>query len=183
MNINIDSAIFIGFLVINLAVGLCYSRGIKNISQYSIGDRKFSTAAITATIIATFIGGGSFSMWTSGVYTTGFYYMLLGICDVLAFYILGYIFAPRCGEFLGKLTIAEAMGSIYGPVVRPITAFLGLFNVAGNIAMQFKVAAIILTYAFGGLGTKFMILGALVVIIYSALEGIRAVIMTDIVNY
>ena len=51
-----------------------------------------------------------------------------------------------------------------------------------NVAMQFKFAGIILTYAFGSLGNKFMILGALVVIIYSALEGIRAVIMTDIVQ-
>ncbi len=71
MNSNIDMAIFIGFLVINLVIGVAYSGGVKNISQYAIGNQKFSTPAIIATIVATFIGGGSFSMWTSGVYTNG----------------------------------------------------------------------------------------------------------------
>jgi len=62
MNFNIDSAIFISFLVFNLAVGLFYSRGIKNIKEYAIGNRGFSTGAISATIAATWIGAGVFSM-------------------------------------------------------------------------------------------------------------------------
>ena len=182
MIFDIDSVIFIGFLVINLAVGLFYSRGIKNISDYSIGNRRFSTPAITATIAATFIGGGSFSMWTSGVYKTGLYHMLLGVCDVLTFYVVCYIVAPRCGEFLGKLSIAEAMEGLYGSAARTITAIVGMFRTAGALAMQFKVGAIVLSYAFHDFGDKLIVLAALVVIIYSTLGGIRAVIMTDIVQ-
>ena len=56
MNFNIDSTIFISFLVFNLAVGLFYIRGIKNIKEYAIGNRGFSTSAI----LATWIGGGVF---------------------------------------------------------------------------------------------------------------------------
>ncbi|WP_341761806.1 hypothetical protein [Candidatus Tisiphia endosymbiont of Thecophora atra] len=56
-----DITIFAIFLVFNLAVGLFYSRGIKNINEYAIGNRNFSTSTITATIIATCIGGGFFS--------------------------------------------------------------------------------------------------------------------------
>jgi len=183
MTFNIDIAIFIGFLIINLIVGLIYSGGIKNISQYATGGQKFSTGAIVATIVATFIGGGSFSMWTSGVYTTGLYHMLFGIGDVLGFYIICYIIAPRCGEFLGTTSVASAMGRLYNSsVIRIITASTALFKVAGTIAMQFKVAAIILGYAFGDFGNELMIFGALIVITYSALGGIRAVIMTDIIQ-
>ena len=50
MDVGIDAGIFIGFLIINLIVGLAYSIGIKNINQYAIGHRNFSTAAIVATI-------------------------------------------------------------------------------------------------------------------------------------
>ena len=183
MDVGIDAGIFIGFLIINLIVGLAYSIGIKNINQYAIGHRNFSTAAIVATIVATFIGGGSFSMWTSGVYTTGLYHMLFGIGDVLGFYIICYIIAPRCGEFLGSPSVASAMGSLYSSsTIRIITALTGLFKVAGTIAMQFKVAAIILGYTFGDFGNHLMMVGALMVIIYSALGGIRAVVMTDIVQ-
>ncbi|NDB83555.1 MAG: hypothetical protein EB127_12650, partial [Alphaproteobacteria bacterium] len=179
---NIDSAIFIGFLLLNLAAGLFYSRGVTNIREYAIGNKQFSTPAITATIVATFIGGGSFSMWTSGVYKTGLYHMLLGICDVLTFYVISYVVAPRCGEFLGKLSIAEAMESLYGSTARTITAIVGMFRTAGAIAMQFKVGAILLSYAFHDFGDKLIVLAAFVVIIYSTLGGIRAVIMTDIIQ-
>ena len=61
-NMDLDSAIFMGFLVVNLAVGLFYSQGIKNIKEYAIGNRGFSTGAISATIAATWIGAGVFSM-------------------------------------------------------------------------------------------------------------------------
>jgi Na+/proline symporter len=61
-NVDLDSVIFIGFLVINLTVGLFYSQGIKNIKEYAIGNSNFSTATIAATILATWIGAGVFSM-------------------------------------------------------------------------------------------------------------------------
>ena len=61
MHFNIDTVIFIGFLVINLIFGLFSSRGIKNIKEYAVGNRNFSTATIAATIIATWIGSGFFT--------------------------------------------------------------------------------------------------------------------------
>ena len=64
MNFNIDSAIFISFLVFNLAVGLFYSRGVKNIKEYAIGNRGFSTGAISAT----WIGGGILSQTITETY-------------------------------------------------------------------------------------------------------------------
>jgi Na+/proline symporter len=64
MNFNIDSAIFISFLVFNLAVGLFYIRGIKNIKEYAIGNRGFSTSAI----LATWIGGGFLSQTITETY-------------------------------------------------------------------------------------------------------------------
>lgn len=182
MSLDIDAGIFIGFLLINLVLGLLYSGGVKNIKDYATGGRQFTTAAISATIAATFIGGGSFSIWTSGVYKAGLYYMFLGLCDVLTFYLICYIVAPRCGEFLGKISIAEAIGEIYGTNARRITAIAGLFRTAGAIAMQFKVGAVVLAYAFGSMGDKLMIVAALIVITYSAAGGIRAVIMTDIMQ-
>lgn len=53
MNLDIDLMIFVGFLVVNLAIGLFYSKGIRNMREYAIGDRNFSTSTLTATIMAT----------------------------------------------------------------------------------------------------------------------------------
>jgi Na+/proline symporter len=53
------------------------------------------------------------------------------------------------GEFLGKLSIAEAMGDLFGRHVRIITAICGFIGIAGVIAIQFQVAGKLTHYAFG----------------------------------
>ena len=72
---NIDSAIFIGFLVVNIIFGLASSRGIKDIKEYAIGNRDFSTAAIVSTIGATWISGAMFFTVISESYTNGLYFI------------------------------------------------------------------------------------------------------------
>ncbi|WP_367364285.1 hypothetical protein [Candidatus Tisiphia endosymbiont of Nedyus quadrimaculatus] len=61
MHFDIDLAIIISFLVVNICAGIYYGRGIKTIKEYAIGDRNFSTGTIAATLIATWAGGGIFS--------------------------------------------------------------------------------------------------------------------------
>lgn len=92
---DLDTAIFSIFLTFNLAVGLFYSRGIKNIKEYAIGNRNFSTSTITATIIATCIGGGLFSAAVTESYKQGLYYIIPAIGEPLALVIVGYFLAPR----------------------------------------------------------------------------------------
>ena len=58
MTLNLDIIIVTGFLIINLIFGLLSGRGIKNIQEYSLGNRNFSTA----TIAVTWIGGSNFSI-------------------------------------------------------------------------------------------------------------------------
>ena len=75
MKFDIDIAIVFGFLFINLIIGLFYGRGVKNIKDYALGGRNFSTATLTATIIATWIGGDNFALYLSETYTHGLYFI------------------------------------------------------------------------------------------------------------
>jgi len=71
MQFDIDTAVFIVFLTLNLVVGLYYGRGVKNIKDYSLGNRNFSTGALVSTIVATWIGGDYLFITIAEVYTTG----------------------------------------------------------------------------------------------------------------
>ena len=42
---NIDVAIIVGFFVVTLIVGLSHGQRIKNIRDYALGNRNFSTSA------------------------------------------------------------------------------------------------------------------------------------------
>ncbi|MFY9589234.1 sodium:solute symporter family transporter [Rickettsia endosymbiont of Halotydeus destructor] len=180
---NLDIIIFVGFLAVNLCVGVYYSRNIKTIKEYAVGDRSFSTPTIVATIIATFIGGGVFSLTLSKTYTDGLAYIFLNVGEISAFFITAYFLAPRMAEFLGTLSIAEAMGNLFGHNIRIITAICSIATTAGIVAVQFKVASTILSYFFGINSVYATIISGMIVIIYSAGGGIKAVTFTDIIQF
>ena len=73
---SVDTIIFLGFLVVNIVLGLTSSRGIKTIREYAIGDRNFSTATIAATIVATWITGEVFFTTISETYSNGLYFIV-----------------------------------------------------------------------------------------------------------
>ena len=183
MKFDFDIAVIIAFLLLNLIFGLASGRGIKNIREYAIGSRNFSTATIVATIVATWIFGSVVSLNLIETYNNGLYFIIPGIADGISFFIIAYFYAPRMKEFLGKLSVAEAMGSVYGKNVRIITAISGIIPAIGNIAIQFSIFTILLNYLFGEVNIYILLFGSLVVITYSSLGGIKSVTFTDMIQF
>lgn len=183
MNLNIDSAIFIGFLLINLVVGLFYSRDVKNIREYAIGDRNFSTATLVSTIVATWVSGSFVFNRLSETYVNGLYYIWTSTGAVISLLCIGFIFAPRMGRFLGKLSIAEAMGELYGEKIQIISAVASVIAAAGRIAVQFKVTGLLFEYCFNIDSVYGVVIGAFIVTLYSSLGGIKSVTFTDVIQF
>lgn len=180
---TVDHIIFFAFLILNIILGLKSSKNITSITQYAIGDRNFSTGAIVATIVATWIGGGFFIENIIENYTNGLYYFFTSIAQVLSFFIIGYFFIPRMKEFLGKLSIAEAMGEIYQNKVRLIVSVCGFIGVSGIIAIQFKVAGLVFEYLLNISKFQGIFLIGAVVILYSTMGGIKSVTFTDMIQF
>ena len=183
MKFDIDIAIFIAFLIINLICGLFASRGIKNIREYAVGNRNFSTATITATIVATWLSGATFTVTTTQTYSEGLYFIIPGLGDAISFFIVSYFYAPRMAEFLGKLSVAEAMGSLYGRYVRGVTAISGIFPAIGNVAMQFSILASLLQNWLGISAVYAIAASSFIIITYSTFGGIKSVTFTDVIQF
>ena len=183
MQLNLDSAIFVGFLVLTLVLGLASSRGITTIKEYAVGDRNFSTATIAATIVATWITGEVFFTTVSETYTNGMYFILAATGDVVGLLVIGIFLAPRMSEFLGKLSIAEAMGDLFGKRIRIITALAGCIGTIGIIAVQLKVSGLLFEYCFNLPSAYGVIIGGVIITLYSALGGIKSVTLTDVIQF
>jgi Na+/proline symporter len=84
---------------------------------------------------------------------------------------------------IGKLSIAEAMGDLYGNNVRIITAISGFIGVAGIIAVELKVAGGLFEYALGVQPIYGIIFSGIVITLYSSLGGIKSVTLTDVVQF
>lgn len=180
---NIDIIIVLAFLIVTMVVGLGHGKNVKNIKDYALGGRNFSTGALVATIVATWSSSGDFFVTISKIYSDGLYYMFATMGLGISFIILSLFIIPRMGEFLGATSIAESMGNLYGNKVRVLTAIAGTIGSAGVIAIQFKV--------FGNVIANFLDIEAFIAIIsagmiattYSAFGGIRAVTFTDILQF
>ena len=55
----LDILILSVFLVTTLIVGLSHGWQVKTLPDYALGGKRFSTFTLTATIVATWFGGGS----------------------------------------------------------------------------------------------------------------------------
>ncbi len=180
---GIDFILFAVFLLVNLVIGLRYSGNVKNIRQYALGDRNFSTVTIVSTIVGTWIGGNTLSITFENVYTTGLNYVFACLGMPICIFLIGYFLIPRMGEFLGSLSVAEAMDNMFGKKVRVITAISGFFASAGFIAMQFKILGGILIYFAGINQLVSTIIAAGIIVLYSAFVGLRAVARTAIIQF
>jgi Na+/proline symporter len=183
MNLDVDVAIVIGFFVVTLFIALQHGGGIKTINEYALGDRKFSTATLVSTIVATWISGSLFFTDLSKTYSDGLLYIIPSFCMPFSLLITAYVFVPRMGEFLGKLSVAEVMGSLYGKEVRLITAICGIIGNIGGLAIQFKVFGTLFHYFLGIPEEYALFLASALVTAYSAFGGIKSVTYTDIIQF
>ncbi len=183
MTFDIDIAIIICFLAINLFVGLYYGRGIKNIKQYAVGDRNFSTATITSTIVATWISGSFFAVTVSQIYKDGIWFAVTRIGDPINLLIVGFILAPRLKNFFGSLSVAETMGIYYGKPARIITAIASIANASGFVALQITIFSMIFSYFLNISKVHAILVSSTVLTVYSCFGGIKAVTFTDVFQF
>ena len=171
--------IFGGFLALNLAVGLYYGRNVKTLREYAVGHQDFPILVVTATIVATWVGGSGFIIILNNVYSQGFGWLITLPSSVIAVFIVG-LWSLRMGEFKNHLSIAGAMGSVYGNSIRLVSACLGIFRSILAVAAQFKLGSEIIQEIFGVKPFLAIALVAGIVIIYSSFGGIRSVMVTDL---
>lgn len=180
---TIDLIIFIVFLFANLVLGLLAGSRVKTLREYAVGNKNFSTGAVTSTIVATWIGGGFMFYALQNIYTSGLQFIIALLGGSLCLLFTGQILAGRMGEFLHKLSIADAMKKLYGEKAQVITAISGMFRSIGGIAIQFKAVGKMLTLLLNMDGPWVTVAAASIVIIYSVFGGLRSVTITDIFQF
>ncbi|XWN35018.1 MAG: sodium:solute symporter family protein [Roseivirga sp.] len=179
---RIDVGIVVAFLFINLIVGLSHRYLEKDFREYALGGKNFSTAALVATIVATAASGSSMFVILENTYEHGLYYLIAHLGLPVGMIIMGQL-TVRMGEFLNNVSVAEAMGNLYGKTVQIITAVSGILRKVGFVVIQFKVMSQLLSMLWGADNTIMLLAAAGIVIVYSTLGGVRAVTFTDVLQF
>ena len=178
----LDIGIFVVFLIVNLIVGLSYGRGLKSMRDYAIGNKNFTTATLTATIVVSWIGGSDVFYMLQYTYLDGLYFAIVLMGFSICLLLVGQL-TTRMGSFLNSLSVAEAMGDLYGTAVRIVTAISGVLSAIGVVAIEFNVIGEIITLLLGVASNWATVLSAVIVILYSVSGGVRAVTLTDVLQF
>jgi Na+/proline symporter len=81
------------------------------------------------------------------------------------------------------VSIADALGELYGRFVQFFSAASGILNLIGGLAIQFTVISKILALMLDIEGLWVTVVASAIVIVYSSFGGIKAVTFTDVVQF
>lgn len=177
-----EATIFTGvaiYLVVMIVVGLYASGKTHTVTEFIVAGRGMPVWLCSATIIATWFGGGTMMGVSGSAYDNGMLGVIadpLGAC--LALFLIGFFFA-RLFRRMRILTVADFMQQRYGQVAAMAITAAALFsNISWVGAMLVGFGLIFQTLT----GTPLLIgivSGAIVIFVYTAIGGMWAVALTD----
>lgn len=179
----IDNVIIFGYLLGILALGLWSGRRINTMEQFSVAGRNFTSMVIFATLSASFIGGG-FSIGNAEKV------FLFGIVNVFALWgfslkeiLVATFIAPRMDRFNNVLSVGDIMERDYGTAGKVVTGVFSLLLCAGIVGAQVGGIGIIFNVFLGISPILGILIGCGIVISYTAVGGMRAIVFTDVVQF
>ena len=179
----IDNVLIVLYLTGILGLGLWSGRGIRSVEQFSVAGRSFGSLVIFATLSASFIGGG-FSIGNAEKV------FMLGIANVVALWgfslkevLVATFIAPRMDRFRDVISIGDIMQRDYGRPGKVITGVFGFLLCAGIVGAQVGGIGYIFNVFLGIPQVWGILIGCGIVIAYTTVGGMRAIVYTDVVQF
>ena len=165
-------------------MGYISGRKIKDIEEFSVSHKNYSTPVMVATIFATVIGGGSTIGVIEKSYTHGLFYILVFLGMAFNRLWVGYLVAPRMSYFSANYnSLPEIMSRYYGLWGLHITALSTILVSVASVGTQTFAIAHILNHFTDIPFYYSAFIGCGVLILYSSFGGMRSVVATDILQF
>lgn len=172
------------YLLISVSIGLLAATRVHNTKDFAIAGRSLPVPIVMATVFATWFGAEA----VMGISATFVKEGLRGVvadpfgsslCLVLA----GLFFAPRFYR-LNLLTVGDYYRLRYDRRVEVLCTLCIVASYLGWVAAQFKVLGLVLNVVTEGAvsQTLGMVLGALIVLVYTTFGGMFSVAILDFVQ-
>ena len=170
------------YIVIMLAIGIYSSRKTHSVAEFAVAGRSMPLSLCTATIVATWFGGGVMIGVAGSAYDDG---MLGVIADPfgagLALVLIGLFFVRliRRLRLFSFIEIIEQRFGLSAGIIGSVASMVSSLGWVAGMLVAFGIIFETLTgvpLAIGIIG------GAFVVIIYTSIGGMFAVALTDFVQ-
>ncbi|TVR39452.1 MAG: sodium:solute symporter family protein [Bacteroidia bacterium] len=184
----LDIFVFALYMMGVIGIGIYFLIRNKGVDDYYVGGRKIGSVHIGLSVVATDVGGG-FSIGLGGL---GFVMGLAGswmlFTGLIGAWLSAVLLIPRVKkleETRTFYTFPQFLGSFYNPNVALLAGIISAIGYLGFTSSQVLAGAILAEATFTPLldrQTALIIMGV-IVIVYTAMGGIKAVIYTDTIQW
>uniref|UniRef100_A0A7J2TII1 Sodium/proline symporter n=1 Tax=Archaeoglobus fulgidus TaxID=2234 RepID=A0A7J2TII1_ARCFL len=178
--------VFLAYLFLMILIGIYEYRRTKNIPEFYIAGKKLGALAVSLSFFATYFSTAAFLGGGGTGFILGFQWSAFLIFFHILFAILAWlIIAPpmkRITDEMGIMTIPEIFGRKFGKEVQVICAFVILFFFEFYMVAIYKGAGILLQTMLSIDYLSALLIMAIIVTVYTAIGGFRAVVTTDMIQ-
>lgn len=183
----IDISIFVLYMLSMLGVGIYFLKRNKSQEDYYVGGRKMTSVHIGLSVVATDVGGG-FSIGLGGL---GFLIGLSGswmlFTGLVGAWISAIFLIPRIYPLAKKhnfLSFPEVLNHFYDAKVALIAGIISMIGYIGFTSSQVLAGAKLAAATFPSITIlDAVLLMGVIVIGYTVLGGLKAVIYTDTIQW
>ncbi len=183
LHLSITSVLVISlYFILTIWLGYFRIREPRNMREYGIGNStKF---ALIATFIATSAGAGSIVGDMKRIAEDGIIFVaaMSGFL-VFCLYMIKFVAPKFDHRFSGMISAADIINKFYGSKAAKLSAIIGLISSTITVAAQTSALAYMFSGAFGPSYKAMVLLSLLIIVLYSYLRGIDAVVKTDILQF
>ncbi len=178
-----NTAILSAYLAAIIAIGILARRGIKNITDFAVAGRNYGTWVIFATLSASYIGAGFSIGNAERVFTYGIANIICLFGFSLQIILISLFIAPRMDKYRDAITAGDIIGKHYGKAAKVLTGLLSVVICAGLIGAQVGAMGYIFNVFTGIPRLWGILLGCSIIILYSTIGGMKAVVTSDILQF
>jgi SSS family solute:Na+ symporter len=180
---TVDLTIIVAYFAVVLFIGFVSMRRTKGFEDYAVAGRRLPVVFLFATMAATATGGAATIGRASQSYQSGIVIFVATVGFVLNQILSGLFLAPRM-RAIGRLyTVGDVMGFYYGRAARALTGIFSFLYSVSLFGVQLLAMGRILQTITGLPLVPLMIASSAIVILYTGLGGIWAVIYTDLLQF
>lgn len=173
--------IVIAYLLGNLLLGWVMSRRVKSEKDYNFGDKSAPWWAIGISVVATYVSALSFLGGPAWAYGDGMAALAIHINYPLVIFVVIAVFLPFFVNS-GVASIYEYLERRFGRSSRTVMSVIFLMSQSITTASILTATAIVVTFVTGIDAEIAIIAMAAIVLIYTLLGGMNAVIWTDVLQ-
>lgn len=178
----LDYTTILIFTLLIMVVGLCFGKKGGDMKSFFAAGGAVPWGINGLSLFMSFFSAGTFVVWGSIAYQSGLVAITIQMAMCLAGFLIGYFIAPKWRE-TGVLTVAEYLTKRFGENTQKYYTYLFLFLSLGYTgSFLYPVAKIVNVSTGFDINYSILLLGG-IIMVYTAVGGLWAVVVTDVLQF